>query len=188
MNRLVLALVCAVMVWLAPTLAFAEDPWWECTATRRWVEGGKPKHGQSSGRVRATDENSAMVAILAKWHAYYSSPPKSEWTGLKCWKPKFSAAKVRSETGGYDKPYVPPPPIPKAQVAKPVSRTWTCRVKLRWHVGARYGDVDETWSDIEAPSESAAMGLAIFRSQSRLLALSLAGTKPAWSKTDAKCS
>lgn len=186
MKTFFLALVCAMMVWVVPAVAHAEDPWWECTATRRWTVDGAKKHGQSSGRVRAADENAAMVAMLVKWHGQFSTP--SEWTGLKCWKPKFSAAKVRSETGGHNKPYTPAPAPPPATTAKPTTRTWTCRVKLRWHVSARYGDVDETWGDIEAPSEAAAMGLAIFRSQSRLKALSLSGTNPTWSRTDVKCT
>jgi hypothetical protein len=106
---------------------------------------------------------------------------------VKCTKPEFSKKKV-AQKNHYETPYRPPPPIPPAKAPKPSARVWSCRVKLRWHVGPRHGDVDETWSNIEAPSEAAAMGLAIQRSQARLKALSLSGTNPTWSKTDATCT
>lgn len=179
--------ICTLLVSFG---ARAESAFYKCTAkvTTYRTDDTRTVQGKSWEFIARDLESAERIARNA-W-SKIDDPTKISSIvveNLKCEKPAFSKKKATPKSG-YPTPYTPPPPIPTAKTAKPMNRTWTCRVKTRWHVGAKSGDVDETWSDIEAPSESAAMGIAIFRTQSRLKALSLAGTNPTWSRTDVKCS
>jgi hypothetical protein len=177
---------CFAFLIAAP--AYTEVALWKCSAsvTTNYSDDTTTKNGVSR-EFQASSEAQAISIATIYWSAipkHPTNPISSKFvSGVKCAKPKFS--KKKSERDGKTQPAPPLPPITKA---KPSLRAWTCRVKLTWQVGARKGSVDETWDDIEATSEAQAMGLAIQRSQSRLKALSLAGTNPTWPSTDAKCS
>lgn len=184
MNKAILAFVFAAMVWLVPSMAFAASAFWKCTAsiTINYNDDTSVTNGRSR-EFKADSQGAAEGIARAFWSKTSKVISSVIVHYIRCTKPAMSDKKAKTER----KPFVPPP-IPPAKAAKPMDRVWTCRVKLTWHVNARSGKVDETWSDIEAPSEAAAMSIAIQRSQGRLKALTLAGTNPTWGKTDATCT
>jgi hypothetical protein len=177
---------CFAFLFAVP--ASAEVEFWKCSAsvTTNYSDDATTKNGVSR-EFQASSEAQAISIATVYWSSipkHPTNPISSKFvSGVKCAKPEFS--KKKGERDGRTSPAPPLPPVTKA---KPSLRAWTCRVKLTWQVGARKAHVDETWDDIEATSEAQAMGLAIQRSQSRLKALSLAGTNPAWPNTNAKCS
>lgn len=176
MQRFFFAFVCATMVFLGASSARADS--WLCTGSARVQLNSHTWESKPlRANVTATDEKSAKVAAL-KWARDNMRVMWVEYVKVTC--QKVDPAKPAQKPA--------PTPLPAPKTSKPTNRMWTCRVKTRWHVGARTGDIDETWSDIEAPSEAAAMGQAIFRTQSRAKALSLSGTNPTWSRTEVNCS
>ncbi len=172
--------------------ASAESAWWKCTAsvTTNYKDDTSRTNGRSR-EFKAESEADAIGQARAYWSKISTAPISNISSVIvhyvKCTKPEFSKKKA-AQKNHYDTPYKAPPPIPPAKAPKPASRTWTCRVKLTWQVGPRKGFVDEVWSDIEAVSEADAIGQALRRSQGRLMALTLSGTRPAWPKTDVSCS
>lgn len=159
-----------------------------CTAsvTTHYRDDTTQKNGRSR-EFKAASLEAAEHDAMVYWSKISTAPISNISSVIvhyvRCEKrstsPKKASAKKRP---------VVPLPMPLAKAPKLLMRTWTCRVKLTWQVGPRRGSVDETWSDIEATTEASAMGAALFRSQSRLMALSLAGTRPAWPSTDVKCT
>jgi len=190
MDRCFLALVCAAMVFLGASRdALAEKRYFQCTSSSErtysngtMTTGGHRREvaGETKEEAEAAYRKEREASIAAQIASGHIVSGNVRW--VKCEPTKYSKKKASDSFVP-----VPPPPLPPAQAPKPSLRQWTCRVKLTWQIGSRRGSVDETWDDIEARSEGEAMGLAIARSQSRLKALSLAGTNPAWPSTDAKC-
>lgn len=181
MNRFFLALVCAAMVFLGASTASATV--YDCHISG--IKRFSPLHEWVGAELDIVVDDSKLpdvepparkeaVYAYAQWTKAHPVGPIGErmiyWDKFRC--------TARAST----------PPVPKSQVAqKPKSKTWACRVKLKWQVGDRTG-VHEGTYDIEAATEAAAMGRAIFEAQSHLKARTLAGTNPTWVKTDVKCS
>lgn len=178
MHKFVMALICAAMVFLVSSRAAAVE--WQCSAwitvheigAKGWAKAKRSTVISTAGGKSTADALARTAIVSGEVRRLGADRVDANSVWVSCRESKA----------------LPMPTLPPKQAAKPSTRTWTCRVKLTWQVGARRGSVDETWSDIEAPSEAAAMGAAIFRSQSRLMALTLNGTRPAWPKTDVKCS
>jgi hypothetical protein len=66
------------------------------------------------------------------------------------------------------------------------ARAWVCVVDLSWRVDSRQGKYSGSHENGEV-TENAAMGRALFDAQQYLLARTLKGTKPAWTKAEVKC-
>ena len=182
MHRFVIALVCTAMVWFVPSTALAAI--WDCH-----VEGIKRKsplhdfvHADidivvDDTRLPASKagENPALVYAVQQWSRIHGSVLPGDSMIF------FDRSKCT------ERPANSPTPVTGGSSRSAPTKKWSCRVDLVWHVGSRSGKFAGVFGNSE-PTEAAAMGRAIFDAQQYLLARTLKNTKPAWSKTDVKCS